>query len=82
MAADAPEPAGSDAEPAAQRQADRLHRMVMDALRQRIAAREPGMVKLGDEVWRAELANLEDPAREAGAIVTAQSVEGVTLKVR
>ncbi len=48
----------------------------------RIAAREPGMVKLGDEVWRAELANVEDPARETGAIVTVQSVEGVTLKVR
>lgn len=48
----------------------------------RIAAREPGMVKLGDEVWRAELANVEDAARETGAIVTVQSVEGVTLKVR
>ena len=48
----------------------------------RIAAREPGLVKLGDEVWRAELANVEDPAREPGAIVTVQSVEGVTLKVR
>lgn len=48
----------------------------------RIAAREAGMVKLGDEVWRAELAVLEDPARDAGAIVTVQSVEGVTLKVR
>jgi len=48
----------------------------------RIAVREPGMVKLGDEVWRAELANVEDPARETGAIVTVQSVEGVTLKVR
>jgi len=48
----------------------------------RIAARQPGMVKLGDEVWRAELANVEDPARETGAIVTVQSVEGVTLKVR
>jgi membrane protein implicated in regulation of membrane protease activity len=48
----------------------------------RIAARQPGMVKLGDEVWRAELANVEDPAREPGAIVTVQSVEGVTLKVR
>ena len=48
----------------------------------RIAARQPGMVKLGDEVWRAELANVEDQARETGAIVTVQSVEGVTLKVR
>ena len=40
MAAHASEPAGSNAEPAAQRQADRLHCMVMDALRQRIAARQ------------------------------------------
>ena len=48
----------------------------------RIAPREAGMVKLGDEVWRAELAVLEDPARDSGAIVTVRSVEGVTLKVR
>lgn len=48
----------------------------------RIAAREAGMVKLGDELWRAELSSVEDSAREAGAVVTVQSVEGVTLKVR
>jgi membrane protein implicated in regulation of membrane protease activity len=48
----------------------------------RIAPREAGRVKLGDEVWRAELASVEDSAREAGAIVAVQSVEGVTLKVR
>jgi membrane protein implicated in regulation of membrane protease activity len=48
----------------------------------RIAPREAGMVKLGDEVWRAELAGVEDSAREAGAVVAVQSVEGVTLKVR
>jgi membrane protein implicated in regulation of membrane protease activity len=48
----------------------------------RIAPREAGMVKLGDEVWRAELASVEDSAREAGAVVAVQSVEGVTLKVR
>jgi hypothetical protein len=40
VTAAAPEPAGNDAEPATQRQADRLRRMVMDALRQGIAARE------------------------------------------
>jgi membrane protein implicated in regulation of membrane protease activity len=48
----------------------------------RIAPREAGMVKLGDEVWRAELASMDDSARESGAVVAVQSVEGVTLKVR
>ncbi len=48
----------------------------------RIAPREAGMVKLGDEVWRAELASLEDSARESGATVQVVSVEGVTIKVR
>ena len=48
----------------------------------RIAPSEAGMVKVGAEVWRAELAGGEDPARDAGAKVTVQSVEGVTLKVR
>jgi membrane protein implicated in regulation of membrane protease activity len=48
----------------------------------RIAALEPGMVKLGSEVWRAELAGSEHAALEAGATVKVESVEGVTLKVR
>ena len=48
----------------------------------RIAPSEPGMVKVGAEVWRAELAGAEDAARDLGARVTVQSVEGVTLKVR
>lgn len=48
----------------------------------RIAALEPGMVKLGGEVWRAELAGTGDAALEAGATVKVESVEGVTLKVR
>jgi membrane protein implicated in regulation of membrane protease activity len=48
----------------------------------RIAASEPGMVKVGAEVWRAELAGAEDAPRDAGAKITVQSVEGVTLKVR
>ncbi len=48
----------------------------------RIAPREPGMVKLGDEVWRAEFARVDEAPREAGATVTVESVEGVTLKVR
>jgi membrane protein implicated in regulation of membrane protease activity len=48
----------------------------------RIAPSEVGMVKVGSEVWRAELAGADDAARDAGAKVTVQSVEGVTLKVR
>jgi membrane protein implicated in regulation of membrane protease activity len=52
------------------------------AVTKRIALREPGMVKVGDEIWRAELASGEDAAREAGAVVQVEAVEGVTLKVR
>ena len=48
----------------------------------RIAPREPGMIKVGDEFWRAELASAEETARDAGATVKVESVEGVTLKVR
>jgi membrane protein implicated in regulation of membrane protease activity len=48
----------------------------------RIAPSEPGMVKVGAEIWRAELAGGEDAARDMGMKVTVQSVEGVTLKVR
>jgi membrane protein implicated in regulation of membrane protease activity len=40
------------------------------------------MVKLGDEVWRAELSIADDTERHPGATVTVDSVEGVTLKVR
>ena len=48
----------------------------------RIASRSAGMVKLGDEVWRAELSSSDDVAREPGVTVTVDSVEGVTVKVR
>ena len=48
----------------------------------RIALHEPGMVKVGDEIWRAELAGAEEVARDLGAAVKVESVEGVTLKVR
>ncbi|MBZ5527126.1 MAG: hypothetical protein LAN71_04380 [Acidobacteriia bacterium] len=48
----------------------------------RIAPLDPGQVKLGDEVWRAELLQTEDAPREPGARVIVDSVEGVTLKVR
>jgi membrane protein implicated in regulation of membrane protease activity len=49
---------------------------------QRIAPREAGMIKVGSELWRAELASAEDAARDAGATVKVESIEGVTLKVR
>jgi len=48
----------------------------------RIAARDAGLVKVGSEEWRAELASDEDAARETGATVTVSAAEGVTLKVR
>ncbi|HEY2460903.1 MAG TPA: NfeD family protein [Candidatus Acidoferrum sp.] len=48
----------------------------------RIAASEPGMVKVGTEVWRAELADSGDAAKNAGETVTVQAVDGVTIKVR
>ena len=48
----------------------------------RIVPRDAGLVKVGAEEWRAELAHTDDAAREVGATVTVSSVEGVTLKVR
>lgn len=48
----------------------------------RIAPREAGLVKIGPEEWRAELSGETDPARDIGTVVTVNSVEGVTLKVR
>lgn len=48
----------------------------------RIAPREAGMVKLGSEEWRAELAAAEDGPKDTGATVKVESVEGVTLRVR
>ena len=41
-----------------------------------------GLVKVGSEEWRAELAQPETAAREIGASVQIISVEGVTLKVQ
>jgi len=48
----------------------------------RIAPREPGLVKVGSEEWRAELDQGDEAAREVGAAITVSSIEGVTLKVR
>lgn len=47
-----------------------------------IANRSAGMVKVGDEIWRAELSTADDSVREPGATVRVEAVEGVTLKVR
>jgi len=48
----------------------------------RIAPRDAGLVKIGAEEWRAELAQGDETAREVGATITVISVEGVTFKVR
>jgi membrane protein implicated in regulation of membrane protease activity len=48
----------------------------------RIAPRDCGLVKVGTEEWRAELAQGDETVREVGAVITVSSVEGVTLKVR
>ena len=48
----------------------------------RIVARDAGLVKVGAEEWRAELLNPEESARDVGATVVVNAVEGVTLKVR
>ncbi len=48
----------------------------------RIAPRDNGLVKVGTEEWRAELAASDETVREVGATITVSSVEGVTLKVR
>lgn len=49
---------------------------------QKIGAAEAGLVKVGSEVWRAELAQAGDGARDVGATVKIEAVEGVTIKVR
>ena len=41
-----------------------------------------GLVKVGSEEWRAELAQPDGTAREIGANVQIVSVEGVTLRVQ
>jgi len=49
---------------------------------ERIAPHAPGIVRVGDELWRAALADETAAARDPGATVVVDSVEGVTLKVR
>jgi membrane protein implicated in regulation of membrane protease activity len=41
----------------------------------RIAPQDPGQVKVGDEIWRAELARPTDPARDPGERVIVEGVE-------
>lgn len=48
----------------------------------RLGSHEAGQVKVGDEVWRAQLAPGADGVREPGQAVTVDSVDGVTLLVR
>jgi len=45
-------------------------------------AHDCGIVKVGSEEWRAELAQPDGVAREIGASVQVVSVEGVTLRVQ
>jgi membrane protein implicated in regulation of membrane protease activity len=47
----------------------------------RIAPRDCGLVKIGSEEWRAELARQDGSALEPGAEIKVLSVEGVTLRV-
>jgi membrane protein implicated in regulation of membrane protease activity len=50
----------------------------------RIAPHAPGRIRVGDEVWRARLANDTEgePAKEPGATAIVDSIDGVTLNVR
>jgi membrane protein implicated in regulation of membrane protease activity len=48
----------------------------------RIAPADCGLVKVGSEEWRAELAKPDGTAKEIGANVQVVSVEGVTLRVQ
>lgn len=50
-------------------------------VQKRIANHEAGMVKVEDEVWRALPSGGAGPF-EVGALVTVESVDGVTLQVR
>jgi len=48
----------------------------------RIGQDDCGIVKVGSEEWRAELAEARGPAREIGSSVQIVAVEGVTVKVK
>ena len=66
----------------------RAHLSNVDAVRgrqglvqKRVGAHEPGLVKVGDEVWRALPSPGAGPFEE-GALVTVDGVDGATLHVR
>jgi len=48
----------------------------------RIAPHSAGRVKVGDEIWRAELVEPQAPPRNPGDTITIEGIEGVTLRVR
>lgn len=50
-------------------------------VQQRVGAHEPGLVKIGSEVWRALPVSGAGPF-EPGALITVAGVDGVTLQVR
>lgn len=50
-------------------------------VQQRVGKHEPGLVKVGDEVWRAVPVPEAGPF-EPGAHITVAGVDGVTLQVR
>lgn len=47
-----------------------------------IGSQAAGQVRIGDEIWRAELADESSGPLEAGRTIVVQSIEGVTLRVR
>jgi membrane-bound serine protease (ClpP class) len=47
-----------------------------------IAPHKPGQVRVGDELWRAALADGVTETRSAGESVRVETVDGVTLLVR
>ena len=53
----------------------------MGVVTKRIGQRDCGIVKIGSEEWRAELAKQDGAALEPGAEIKVLSVEGVTLRV-
>src|SRR5262249_19771967 len=53
----------------------------MGVVTKRIAPRDCGLVQIGSEEWRADLAQQDAAALEPGAEIRVLSVEGVTLKV-
>ena len=49
---------------------------------ERIAPHAPGMVRVGDELWRAAVPSGDSQAIEPGSTVTVVSIDGVTLSVK